>query len=113
MTDRKEALEALLAKVMAGECSADGFNIFVDPYDDDSPQVRNYAYQSYNGSLDAALALHEAVLPGEWFSSCGSWGACVSNDATHVSDSYQCESATYARAWLIAIIKALISEASQ
>ena len=103
---RKEALEALLAKAEAE--TFDRWSTSSTPFT--SPQ-KFFIQRAYNGSLDAAKALHEAVLP--------EWGyldllrrgqrhtARISVDVfckteTGVSDSL-------ARAWLIAIIKALIS----
>lgn len=101
---RKEALEALLAKVEAGAATMPEIHAVLQRDGLNSTSA-------YNGSLDAAKALHEAVLPD--------WGyldllrrgqrhtARISVDVfckteTGVSDSL-------ARAWLIAIIKALIS----
>lgn len=68
-------------------------------------------WKSYNGSLDAAKALHDELLPG--------WGFCIYNnnnfelptvflnnpdkDTTKEVDS---ESSSPSRAWLIAILKA-------
>ncbi len=68
------------------------------------------AYRAYNGSLDAAKALHEAVLPG--------WDWCMTADKVDVWTGNMMddgimrhgEAGTTARAWLIAILKALIAE---
>ena len=60
---------------------------------------------AYNGSLDAAMALHEAVLPG--------WGFCVTQVGANVEGSveaYYSDNINPARAWLIAIIRALIAQ---
>ena len=60
---------------------------------------------AYNGSLDAAKALHEAVLPG--------WGFCVTQVGANVEGSveaYYSDNINPARAWLIAIIRALIAQ---
>jgi hypothetical protein len=110
------ALQELLAKVEAG----DGH----DPSDylclmivDNSITARN----AYNGSLDAAKALHEAVLP-EWrvthaFGLVA--GEMAKFNLTQNDNLTQNEkpltyvggkSATPARAWLIAVIKALIAQ---
>lgn len=100
---RKEALEALLAKVEAGEFWAEMLR---------PPELHtDLCWKAYKGSLDAAKALHEAVLPG-----CGravdatmpEAGICVEihKEAQFIgTGDTTCE----ARAWLIAIIKALIS----
>ena len=121
MTDRKEALSELLAKVKAGHGN--------DPSDylclmivNDSIAARN----AYNGSLDAAKPLHDAVLP-EWLVdalwqkpeygpnprlwSCrlrhlGGIKQCVGDD-------YYKASPSPARAWLVAILEALIAEEPQ
>lgn len=69
------------------------------------------ARSAYIGSLDAALALHNAVLPGGEVDnayqsrSLGSWTVKIGLlDKQHkgVAD-------TFARAWLIAILEALIA----
>lgn len=67
------------------------------------------AYDAFNGSLDAAKALHEAVLPG-WV-----WGICFNahselyawvGDGEYETD--ECYSPNPARAWLMAILAAKI-----
>jgi hypothetical protein len=116
LSRRVTALQELLAKVEAG----DGH----DPSDylclmivDNSITARN----AYNGSLDAAKALHEAVLP-EWrvthaFGLVA--GEMAKFNLTQNDNLTQNEkpltyvggkSATPARAWLIAVIKALIAQ---
>lgn len=111
MTQR-EALEALLEKVKAGEA----FRI-------DAPQRKNrtaeyeclggyyqdsMAYGAFHGSLDAAKALHDAVLPG-W-----GWRVGIGNVLLYrLGGEGRHEQSTGfhspARAWLIAIIQALIA----
>lgn len=65
------------------------------------------AFAAFNGSLDAAKALHEAVLP-EW-----DWDVASSNAAAvfhgrALSGPYEMTAAlTPARAWLLAILRAL------
>tara|TARA_R110000823_G_C15774169_1_gene484392 strand:- start:85 stop:411 length:327 start_codon:yes stop_codon:yes gene_type:complete len=102
------ALQELLAKVKAGECDHGSFLALDKPVDG----IR--AHHAYNGSLDAAKALHDAVLP------CCSWSVAKHDRAyvscmtdpddilTWIEESAQ--SANPARAWLIAIIKALIAK---
>jgi hypothetical protein len=113
MTDRKDALTKLLAKVEAGG---------VMNYQDTLPLVRGWRSPleyfritddleaAYNGSLDAAKALHKAVLP-EWH-----WNVSKDGVARIVIPSrlrpiptVGKSDATPARAWLIAILKALIA----
>ena len=70
------------------------------------------AYDAFNGSLDAALALHNAVLPKrywrieEWD---GAWTAQlpVSTFKRHEATS----EASPARAWLLAILRAMKEDA--
>ena len=108
---RKEALEALLAKVEAGEESWVNLPRTADLHTD-------LVWKAWAGSLDAAKALHEAVLPKEgWevgrtslypgmmpgsseyqFYAFVGWGEYKKGYAD-----------TAARAWLIAILKALIA----
>lgn len=55
---RKEALQDLLVKVKAGEVDNDGimYTLFDDKW--------LLCFDAYNGSMDAALSLFDAVLPG-------------------------------------------------
>jgi hypothetical protein len=108
-----EALKALLAKVEAGDIPDTGVDRFRaipkrggGVYADPNWYNAHGAY--WRGDLNAAKALHEAVLPGwGWYASDigevkvygGSDGPFYEGDATNP-----------ARAWLIAILKALISE---
>jgi hypothetical protein len=114
---RKDALQDSLAKVEAGE-AADKFGSMRAYWCAD---MQVDAMRAYSGSLDAAHDLHEAVLPG--------WDWIVTNDASHAgegdgpmaavaplgtSDDYFKSSSTNpARAWLIAVLKALIAEADK
>ena len=71
-------------------------------------------WKAFNGSLDAAKALHEAVLPGwkwgrQW--SCHMWVEPC--DLPGRSDRFYGEetaASNPARAWLLAIIRALIAK---
>jgi len=98
-----EALKELKAKVEAGG-DVYGFGAI------GSPLLRGYAESAFNGSLDAALALHEAVLP--------EWGYKVKQtvngqpSAAVAKFPYGVDfvSAQHpARAWLLAILSALIA----
>lgn len=65
------------------------------------------AWKAYNGSLDAAMALHEVVLPG-WDWSVDNIGR--SQFCAYVYDgrkSIGAFNANPARAWLLAILRAL------
>ena len=64
---------------------------------------RRSVFMAYNGSLDAAKALHDALLPG--------WGWAISADGASVYGDdpkvYDVDNAHIpARAWLLAILKA-------
>ena len=64
-------------------------------------EKRTLVFLAYNGSLDAALALHKALLPG--------WGWARLNDrmAVELAGSiYSARGPCPARAWLIAILRA-------
>ena len=67
---------------------------------------------AFYGSLDAAKALHEAVMPG-WIYDVTNGSAfvirhCDDDEASNPQFCGECESS--ARAWLIAIIRALIAD---
>ena len=107
---RKEALKALLAEVEAGAAS-DKLGPIMMGHLNGAKQI--YAMRAYNGSLDAAKALHEALLPG-WdcrlFLSGVAWLYMPAKGAPPIRDVTGADNDVPARAWLIAIIKALISE---
>jgi hypothetical protein len=102
--DRKTALIELRDKVKAGDASWDA-----DFMGEDNNIL---VLSAWNGSLDAAKSLHEAVLPGfAWFVQSDYRG-----DNPEASIEGHCvsvcfESDTSARAWLLAIIEALIDQA--
>ncbi|AGG91232.1 MULTISPECIES: hypothetical protein [unclassified Sulfitobacter] len=126
--NRREALEALRDKVKAGVdiqprefrviapegliANDDLYEFWIDAWVN--------AEKAHNGSLDAARVLHDAVLPG--------WGASISvkerddgfvmawlsENLNHNPKARRAEYRGYkidpARAWLLAILSALISE---
>jgi hypothetical protein len=106
---RKEALEELIAKVEAGNDA--GFRrtnraVFSTPCQDMALQLREeHARHAYKGSLDAAKALHDAVLPGWWY--------VIDHRTCSVSDMDDgpffnaSTNDNPARAWLLAILRAL------
>lgn len=116
MTDRKQALIALRDKVKAGDASGK-FGPIMGLYWDFDTQIA--AMRAYNGSLDAAHALHKAMLP-EYFwnvgreneprDKVGIYDACVEG---RQGEEFIAHADTPARAWLIAILEALIAEADQ
>ena len=120
MTDRKQSLQDLVAKVEAGEIKDAPFWKIWRPECEDGVLAYR-ACDAANGSLDAAKALHEAVLPGwisthtqlenkEWISKVvhppgEEWPKWVSYPSSVAKNPDP------ARAWLIAILKALAGDA--
>lgn len=120
MTAKLDALRDLLGKVEAGsgiEYAAyrkafDGID--GRPAEMEYPILRDQARLAFQGSLDAAKALHEAVLPGWRYSiTHGPSGDVVVVAERLGVDVYTLGAATDnpARAWLIAVLRALISQA--
>lgn len=110
------ALQELLAKVEAGTVSHVGKKAKWPDFDFEG---KGYGYHvnanmalAYNGSLDAAKSLHEAVLHG-WDVSMGT-GHAGTFEAGVATGSrieiFNGTSGVMSRAWLIAIIKALIAQ---
>jgi hypothetical protein len=122
MTDkhtRKDALKELLARVDAGG-KIQPF-LFQDAFNNQNHvNCAGEAYDAFDGSLNAALAMHNAVLPG-WsteiiyrpFSTKPHlWHVRLSTDHTGYGNGMY-EGATkedLPRAWLCAILKALIAK---
>ena len=102
------ALQELLAKVEAGGIKTGRFLLLmrsVFPYHD------IIAHEAYNGSLDAAKALHEAVLGVGFNYSIHKDSASVMTWAHTVEGkTITANNRNPARAWLIAIIEALIAQ---
>ena len=84
--------------------------VFSTPCQEVGLQLReDDCWRAYRGSLDAAAALHEALLPG-WFPGMSQnihsryWFAWVQNsEGSHFSAT----EADPARAWLIAVLRAV------
>lgn len=115
-----EALKELAAKVEAGQ--------FIPRFDGPEHRVwpgmegmnswkRHHARYSYHGSLDAAKALHDAVLPDE------GWNIQWTMKYPHLmgdgnpfvarigwGEIFAASGPNPARAWLLAILRALISQ---
>jgi hypothetical protein len=115
MTDRKQALTDLLEKVEAGEALAPHDVVADRPFFEDYEKAihaGNLARDAYNGSLDAAEELHEAVLPGFSWKRQG-FVMTVTDDHTGWGNGVYGsgrDDDNPARAWLIAILKALIAK---
>lgn len=101
---RIEALKELLAKVEAGDLDYP-YCIVQHVH---GVEMNESMWFAYNGSLDAAKALHEAVLPG-WLYSIENEATCVFTDDILNAELGRCDD-NPARAWLIAILKALIAQ---
>ena len=109
--DRKQALMDLRDKVVAGEnpSRAEWCTVFKD---EAGCRCSMEAVGAAVGWLDCAKALQEAVLPGYWW--CIDAGA-VAQVASYSALPYGTilgEESNPARAWLIAILEALIAEES-
>lgn len=103
--ERIEALRKLAAKVEAGEdvCARDASRIWPNGY--------AHAVNAGCGSLDAAKALHEAVLHVDnWHVTSSGTVIIDGKRETHLVKWEEGHSP--ARAWLLAIIKALIAQES-
>ena len=110
------ALQELLAKVKAGNIdpkrSIPEFAVMFETFSAAQLPICVSAFRAYNGSLDAAVSLHEAVLPG--------WSWSTVTDAHNkqwffVGDNVDYETDEIyhkisARALLIADIQALIAK---
>ncbi|NOD65769.1 hypothetical protein [Ruegeria sp. HKCCD6109] len=113
-----EHMKAILQCVEAGEwlASGDGDDMWLKFHDAFEGGVWSLyharALDAFNGSLDAAKALHEALLPDYTRSvdaTVPEWGVTVS---LHKGGFPQFEGdlEDEARAWLVAILKALIAK---
>lgn len=116
---RLDALKELAAKVEAGTLpeavfhghfSIRGHWAYITGL---TSSQRTNVFLAYSGSLDAAKALHEAVLTG-WGWHCGAYGARVwEYPGTAVPQRKRQDVEMHdnpARAWLLAILRALISQ---
>jgi len=110
MTKRLDALEECLAKVEAGTVDHGSFMQEWRGSPSYSAGCGVNAHKAYDGSLDAAKALHEAVLPA--YSLQLTHHDCEVFQNPRFSHCGE-EIDNPARAWLIAILKALIWEATQ
>jgi len=106
MTDRLKALIAVRDAVKAGAPATVSAEHIYKAF---GKHLQTRFWEAYSGSLDAAKTLHEAVLPG--------WGWDVANVGACELDCYKTgvkvEALSFidnpARAWLLAILEALIA----
>lgn len=108
-----DALNKLIEEVASSrwDHSANGAARTVFPYNSDAnADMGLLALGAFNGSLDAAKALHEALLPG-W-----EWGRMVSHGTMVVAtktgryQSYSADADNPARAWLLATLRAYAAQ---
>lgn len=104
------ALKELRDKVSAGTATKRDFILC-----DLVPHDRS-AFRAFNGSLDAAKAMHEALLPGwrvddMYQRPFGRWQVCIERVTDFVEVTARDHSP--ARAWLLAILTALIAKECQ
>jgi hypothetical protein len=115
---RKEALIELREKVKAGDHSP-GSNIVCAAI---SANLYESFMRAHHGSLDAAKALHDAVLPGWTMDQMNEWWGSERNNsagwAVHLLSRKLSKrvqgsglGVSPARAWLLAILEALIAKA--
>ena len=110
---RKEALAELIEKVEAG--NADGrCRLTAKAFSQSVPH--SFVWAAMDGSLDAAKALHEAVLPetGWDIFKTGEYPGMIPGSSAYMfaarvgyGTTYRGDDDNPARAWLIAILRAL------
>ncbi len=112
MTDQLTALRELAKKVEAGEwvSSGDADDTWIAIFDAGLRQHYAWIYGAWHGSLDAAKALHEAVLPGWDWDVCSWAGADIHPGEDQLADWVPGDNYDNpARSWLLAILRALIA----
>jgi hypothetical protein len=105
---RRDAIAELIAKVEARSL-VQPF-LFQDVFNnqDAHKNCAGEAYEAYGGSLDAAKALHDAVLPKMYWNISEWDGAWTCQLPISTFKRYEATSdASPARAWLLAILRAL------
>ncbi|WP_299945266.1 hypothetical protein [uncultured Ruegeria sp.] len=111
-----QALKTLHDKVEARTASYSDFSNYFKPVLTDTEHVHwgTIAKSADSGSLDAAKALMDAVLPG-WVISIGTENNgefhVIVGSVSDTSNYAEAFNANLARAWLLAIIRALLSQA--
>ena len=97
-----KALEALIAAVEAGTARYADFATTFAGY-----TILDNLTCAYNGSLDAAAALHGALLPGWQFAGGGDGASHEWHVGGEGKKAARGDGPTLARAWLLAILRAL------
>lgn len=117
--DKKKALQELLRYVEEGGCGLDILKMADTAFTSEGAHNQFSFHKilpSVHGSLDAAKALHDAVLPGwhvdQMGERDGGWRVVLGRHDGSVKRNYPdgIVKDNPARAWLIAILNALISE---
>jgi hypothetical protein len=107
------ALQELLATVEAGEIdpkrSVPEFAVMFETFSHVQLPMCVSAFRAYHGSLDAAKALHEAVIDDYNFLMGVDWAEVWLPFGSKLHK-FNVANTNPARAWLIAIIKALIAQ---
>ncbi len=111
MTQKLDALRELLAKVEAGT-DAPFVSMNGEQLGHFTQSEINWVQSANAGSLDAAKALHEAVLPGWEIDHFMLAGEVAIRRPRPLEREYGYADMEPARAWLACILKALIAEAS-
>jgi hypothetical protein len=94
-------LETMIADVEVGACPD-----FCPLWHSDGLCME--AEGAFNGSLDAALRLHESVRPGWlWFLTSGECNAIIYENKETKGQIHKADSDNPARAWLLAILRSL------
>ena len=97
-------LDKLIAAVEAGTFLMD---VFPDG------RTERIAYEAFGGSLDAALRLHEALLPGSgWVLDTTEAGTDAHVYPRLGNEVFSGDAITPARAWLLAILRALQAQST-
>ena len=99
MTDLDKLIDAVEA----------GVDIFPSHFPHDF-NGKQWAIRAYHGSLDAAKALHDALLPGWWFAIDGALASVSDMNDDDGPFFNATVKGNPARAWLLAILKAYKSK---
>lgn len=115
--DLISALRALAERVEIGK--AKGSDFMFAPLIHANAETEHFAHRAYCGSLDYARTLHETVLPG-WrvfqIRQMRDWAVRLERSTATKPDHLMVEgtdASDPARAWLLAILRAIIAETKQ
>ena len=102
----------LIKAVEAGTISEDAVSVAPFCYEQGAGSFDKgyFAVTAYRGSLDAAKALHDALLPGWWFAVQPTGATVGKVETPHDGMVFSCGTDDPARAWLLAILRALEAE---